>query len=135
MLRDAGSTRRYLHTEKQLLPYPISYGHPVSANPTGSPAYIDGQVADILVEMQEKPVSKFFEGELIGAVTADDAATVFQIDAGKFSAMMNRVFVRHKKLPRKLRHLTYTLVRSTDGTHFHITYLPEADGFRVKVIE
>jgi hypothetical protein len=133
MLRDAVATRHFLkRTDK--LPELINYGHPVSADPTGSPAYIDGQVADILVEIQEKPVSKFVEGDPVGTLPPVEPATVFGVDQKKFNAMMARVFTRHKKLPRKLRSLPYTLVRSVDGKAFHIHYVPALDGYRVKVI-
>lgn len=134
MLRDAVATRHFLKRNDKL-PELINYGHPVSADPTGSPAYIDGQVADILVEIQEKPVAKFVEGQLVGTLPPEEPALVFNVDQKKFNAMMARVFTRHKKLPRKMRSLEYTLIRSAEGRQFHLTFVPSLDGFRVKVVQ
>lgn len=130
MLRDAARTKKYLRFEDKL-PQPVNFGHPVADNPTGSPAYIDGQVADILVEIQEKPMAKFVEGEQVGTLPPEVDPTVFGIDKRKFDSMMDRVFVRHKKLSRASRRLPYTLLRMADGKQFHLTWLPEHDGFRV----
>lgn len=40
----------------------------VTINPTGEPWYIDGQVSDILAELQETTVAPFKEREQIGTI-------------------------------------------------------------------
>ena len=135
MLRDAPSRRKiYMPVGSDKLPVPIYLGHPVASDPTGDPAYIDGQVADILVELQEKPIRPFVEGEPIGTLdaVAGYPDTVMGVPQGDWNRMVARVWLAHRKLTRAARRKPYTTDRSCFGKRFRCQWQPERLAFSIK---
>lgn len=112
---------------------PLPIYHPVTLNPTGDPAYVDGQVSDIMIELQEGPPLKpFIEGEPIPTPTEPLALFMFGVPTADYDRMMARVWVDHKHRPKRDRRREYNLIRKAGGQQFQITWLPELAGFRVR---
>lgn len=140
MLRDSIVNRVHLRTMKGvgghngLLPMPVYMGHPVACNPTGEPSYIDGQIADILVEIQEAPLRPFTEGEAIGTIeqnTRHDNA-IHGVSKDAYDRMAQRVWTAHHKLTRAAKRREYTTDRQAEGETFRFTWVPALDAFVVR---
>lgn len=134
MLRDSMSTRSYMKSQQDKLPMPVNFGHPVAVNPTGEPSYIDGQVTDILVEIQEAPIKPFVEGEPIGILdgVGSIVAEVHGIPLAVYNRMTDRVWAAHKRLTRAAKRRSYTTDRTAAGEQFRFTWLPEVAAFLVR---
>ena len=149
MLYDSVRFRRYITTiddklpiapmheklkEGRIIPIVPYMGHAVAVNPTGDPSYIDGQVADILVEIQEMPLPPFVEGEPIGAIGQSERPVVLihGVNEADFNRMSDRVWAAHKLLPAAARNHSYTTDRMTpDFRKFRFTWMSPVATFHV----
>jgi len=135
MLRDNVHTKFYLTLPDtgEILPVPIYVGHPVTLNPTNDPKYIDGQVADILVEIEGEPIEPFIEGAPIGTIEQQHPCElVFNEERTTLDHMSASVWAAHHALPRAARRHSYT----TDRGSYRFTWQPriEGNGFTVRRI-
>lgn len=134
MLRDSMLNQWHMSSvtaDHRSLPMPVYMGHPVAVNPTGDPSYIDGQVADILVEMQETHIEPFIEGTPIGTIgQTHPREALFGVERAEFDALSADVWIAHLRLPRAARRHSYT----TDRGSFRFTWQPDTVSFTVRRI-
>ena len=117
------------------LPADTPIYHPPTLNPTGEPWYVDGQVIDILAEIQEgPPLRPFVEGEPIAPASAraDNPGTFFMgLPLHEFNDMSASVWAAHKRRVRVQNLRPYSTIRTVNGMTFVWSWQPEQKTFHV----
>ncbi len=136
---DGMKFKKYIQDPKKefdkSLPFAVKYEMRTipTLEPGNGPGYIDGQVRDIINELQEEqPLRPFIEGEPIGSANArrdNPGMFMMGIPLRDFNLMSDRVWRDHRAKTKAAQRAVYTTVRTAAGIQFLWTWRPETSSF------